>query len=316
MEIQQVGLDGKRIAAKGRTVPDVGDRVEAFVADAGASDIDAVSGHEFFIVRQIDRRDGIFRPIAASTAGAGENAERTPQQVACPAHAAFGKQLTDVAARNPLPAQAHLRIIVDLKSHLPAQLAQQLDVSRGFVPEVEVVAFVNLAGMQALLQNFMGKLVRRHQRKIAREGEQQNRVDAGGFQQAQFLRSRSQQFQVVIGTQDAGGVGLEGDSHRLRVSGFRSPHDLIQNMPVSAVYAVEVTDAEQRGTEVAGNIVEFVESSHPKAFYRRDAEQILLARCENETLFLKAKSPRLLSSRAKRGICSSAQDADPSLRSG
>jgi hypothetical protein len=57
-------------------------------------------------------------------------------------------------------------------------------------------------------------------------------------------------------------VGLEGNNHRLRVSGFRSPHDLVQNMAVSAVHAVEVADADERWTEVAGDVVEFVESSH------------------------------------------------------
>src|SRR5208282_2586515 len=172
--------------------------------------------------------------------------------------------------RNPLPAQAHLGIIVDLKSHFPAQIAQHLNVARRLVPEVEVVAFVDFPGMQALLQDFMGKLVRRHQRKIARKREQQDRVDPGGFQQAQFFRKRSQQFQVVTGTQDAGGMGLEGDNHRLRAPSFRAPHDFVHNVAVSAVHTVEVTDADERGTEVAGNIVEFVESSHPKSFYRRD----------------------------------------------
>ncbi len=81
---------------------------------------------------------------------------------------------------------------MDLKSHFQAELAQQFDVSRRFAPEVEVVAFVNFAGVQAPFQNFMGELVRRHQRKIAREGKQHHRVDPGRFEQAQFFRKRSQ----------------------------------------------------------------------------------------------------------------------------
>src|SRR5208282_3229163 len=167
--------------------------------------------------------------------------------------------------RNRLAAQAHLGIIVDLKSHLPSQIAQQLNVSRRFVSEVEVVAFVNFTGMQALFQNFMSKLMRRHQRKIAREGKQQNRVDAGGFEQPQFLRKWGQQLEIVIGTQDASGMRLEGDNHGLSVLSLRPAHDLIENMTVSTMYAVEVADAEQRRTEVAGDVVEFVESQHPKS---------------------------------------------------
>lgn len=44
MEIQQMRLNGKRIAAKSRTVADISHRIETFVADASASDIDAVFG--------------------------------------------------------------------------------------------------------------------------------------------------------------------------------------------------------------------------------------------------------------------------------
>ena len=127
-----------------------------------------------------------------------------------PANSSFGKQLPDVAARNGLAAQAHLGIIVDLKSHFSSQIAEHLNISRRLVSEVEVVALVHFAGMQAPLQNLMGKLMRCHQRKIAREGKQQNRVDAGSFEQAQFFWKRSQQFQILIGTQDTGRVRLEG----------------------------------------------------------------------------------------------------------
>ena len=67
-------------------------------------------------------------------------------------------------------------------------------------------------------------------------------------------------------------MGIKGDSHRLRVPGLRSPHDLVQNMAVSAVHTVEVTDADERRTEVAGDVVEFVEGQHAKALHRRDAE--------------------------------------------
>src|SRR4029077_10065318 len=72
MKIQQVGLDGKRIAAKSWTVSDVSDRVEAFVfvasADAGAGHIDAVFGDKFFVARQVDGGYGVLRPVAASSA--------------------------------------------------------------------------------------------------------------------------------------------------------------------------------------------------------------------------------------------------------
>src|SRR5208282_706227 len=106
MKIQQVRLNGKRIGAKGGPVADVRDRVKAFVAHAGAGYVDAVFRHEFFVARQVDGGDGVLRSIAASASGGGKNAERTRQQMPRPAHAAFRKQLTDVAARNRLAAPA------------------------------------------------------------------------------------------------------------------------------------------------------------------------------------------------------------------
>src|ERR1035441_9094561 len=95
-----------------------------------------------------------------------------------------------MATRNPLPARAHLPIVMNLKSHFAAKIPQQVNISCRLVPEVEVVAFMNFAGMQPLLQNSMSKLVRRHEREIAREGKEQDRIDTGGFQQTQFFRKR------------------------------------------------------------------------------------------------------------------------------
>src|ERR1700675_3761866 len=52
--------------------------------------------------------------------------------------------------------------------------------------------------------------------------------------------------------QDAGGMGLEADNHRVRVLGLRSPHDLVDNVAVSAMRTVEVTDGEDGGHEAGG----------------------------------------------------------------
>ena len=72
--------------------------------------------------------------------------------------------------------------------------------------------------------------------------------------------------------QDSGGVGLEADHHRVRILGLGPPRDLVYNAAVSAVRAVEITDAEERWTEVAGKVVELVEKLHQESAYRRDAE--------------------------------------------
>jgi hypothetical protein len=43
--------------------------------------------------------------------------------------------------------------------------------------------------------------------------------------------------------QDAGGVGLEADHHRVRVLDLRPPHDFVDDVTVSAMHTVEITDA-------------------------------------------------------------------------
>jgi hypothetical protein len=68
------------------------------------------------------------------------------------------------------------------------------------------------------------------------------------------------------------GMRLKRDHHRLSILRFCPPHDLVDHGAMSAVHAVEVPDTDQRRTEVAGNIVEFLKSQHSKSFYRRDAE--------------------------------------------
>src|SRR5258708_34782386 len=105
------------------------------------------------------------------------------------AHPSIRKQLTDMAARNRFSAQAHLGIVVHLKSHLSTKIAQHVNVSRRFVSEVEVVAFVNFAGVQALLQNLMRELVRGDRVKISHEGNEQTAVNNDGLEQEQVVRN-------------------------------------------------------------------------------------------------------------------------------
>src|SRR5271166_705086 len=83
VKIQQVGFYGKRIGPKGWPLSHVRDRIEALdfmaAADPRPCDVYAILRNQFFIVRQIDSGDRIFRPISAAPAGSGEKTERTPQ---------------------------------------------------------------------------------------------------------------------------------------------------------------------------------------------------------------------------------------------
>jgi hypothetical protein len=114
-------------------------------------------------------------------------------------HASVGNQSADLAARDGFPAQLHLGIHLHLKSHLPPELGQHIHVAGRLVSKPEIESFMHFARMQLLFQDSFGKLPRRHQREIAPEGKQQDRIYSGSLEPAEFLGSRSQQLQSSLG---------------------------------------------------------------------------------------------------------------------
>src|SRR5947209_18588567 len=115
--------------------------------------------------------------------------------MACAAHASVGHEPANLAARHGLAPQLHFGIDLYLKTHLAPKLGQHLHITGSLVPESEVVSLVHLAGMKLLLEDALCKLPRRHQRKIAPEGQEQDGIDPGVGKQTKLLRSRSEQFQ-------------------------------------------------------------------------------------------------------------------------
>ena len=110
--------------------------------------------------------------------------------MACFAYLSLVEQLANLRARNRFSSQSQLGINLYLETHLAAEFREHIDVARGLIAEMKVEAFVYLARLQTCFQDVMGKRLRRHERKIARERKQQNSIQASGFQQAQFLGSR------------------------------------------------------------------------------------------------------------------------------
>ncbi len=108
----------------------------------------------------------------------------------------------------------------------------------------------------------MGKRLRRHERKIARERKQQNSIQASGLQQAQFLRSRREQLQSGVGPQDSHRMRLESQRQRLEALLPRPRHNLGEHSRVRAMHAVKVSDAQYRRPESGGHFFEFMENLH------------------------------------------------------
>src|ERR1700686_514698 len=189
-----MGFNGKQFGTKGRTVAHIRDRLELLGADTRAGDVNAVFGHKFFVARQVDGGHRVLRSVAAAAAGCAENAERARQEMPRPTHVAGCEQLANLAAGNRFAAQSHLRVRLDLKTHLAPEFAEQVYVAGGFVAEAEVKSFVHFARVQLLLENALGKLSRGHERDIPSEGKQEDSVDSRSFEQVEFFGRGRQQL--------------------------------------------------------------------------------------------------------------------------
>lgn len=137
--------------------------------------------------------------------------------------------------------------------------------------EVEVIAFMDFAGMEVFLENVMGELVRRHQREIASKGEKQDSIDCRGLQKPKLFWKRRQQLEDVIGAQDPCGVRFERDGHGPGTSGAGSADDVSDDSLVRTVNAIEIADCDDGRTEVVRDVGEFVEDLHELGSYCRDA---------------------------------------------
>jgi len=62
MKVQQVGLDGKRICAKGRPIAHVGHRIKTLCTYTRACDIDAILRHKFFVAPRLIVGTVYFEP--------------------------------------------------------------------------------------------------------------------------------------------------------------------------------------------------------------------------------------------------------------
>src|SRR5216684_3209438 len=138
MEIQQMGFDGKRVLSECGTIPNVRDRIKAFLANPRTSDVHTVLGRQLFVAVEVDGRDRVFGAVTASTARSGANTERARQQKSCAVDVPLADQLTNACAGDGLASHNHLGIRNHLEPKLVAQLRKQSDIPGGLVPEAKV----------------------------------------------------------------------------------------------------------------------------------------------------------------------------------
>src|ERR1700733_7954670 len=100
-----MSFDGKRVSPEGRPIPDVGYRIEAFLAHAGTGDVNAIPRDQLFIPAQVDGRDRIFGAITAAAAAGRQDTKWPSQQMAGAACSSLGQKFADLRARNGLASQ-------------------------------------------------------------------------------------------------------------------------------------------------------------------------------------------------------------------
>src|SRR3954452_21686831 len=262
MKVQEVGFNGKGVGAEGGAVTDVGNGIEALGTDAGTGNVHAVLGNELLVAAQINGGNGVLRSVATAASWRGKNAERSVQQVAGAADTSCSDEFADVAAGHRFAAQLHLRIDLHFESHFTSELFKHFDIAGGLVSEMKVVTFVHFARMQLLLQDVVRELMGRHQREIAGEGKQQNRVESGRFEQAKFFGKWREQLQASVGPENADRMRFEGHCHGFGSLLRSAGEDVLQHGAMRAMDSIEVADAQERGSEVAGNLVQVVEDLH------------------------------------------------------
>ena len=74
------------------------------------------------------------------------------------------------------------------------------------------------------------------------EGDDGDVLDAGGGEELEFARQRSDEGLRVFGSQDAAGVGIEGDGEGLSAEEARAVDDFRDDRLMAEVDAVEVAD--------------------------------------------------------------------------
>src|SRR5262249_34089880 len=132
------------------------------IPDCCASDVNAVCRNQFVVGREIDGRNRVFAPVAATLCRCADDAEAAAKQDAGSTNAALLQQLPNAAARDGIMANLHLAVNLDVESQLASELGEAIDSSLRSVSEVKVGALVDFLCLKAidndLLCEFLGRL--------------------------------------------------------------------------------------------------------------------------------------------------------------
>jgi len=267
-----VGFYCEGVDTEGGAVADVGDGVEDLglrtFADGEGGDVDAVGGEEFWVGCEVDGGDGVGFAVAAAWGWAGIDGEGAPEEGAGVGDVACGDELADAAGGDGGAANNAGSVDGDAEAEFLAE-GFQAGVSSlgaagaglGVVAEAEVFALVDLGDVEGVDEDVGDEIAGRHVAELVGEGEDEGGVEAGVGEEFEAAMERGDEGKRRFGTEDAGGVRVEGDSEGPAAEEARVGQDFGDDRLMAQMHAVEVADGGDygggRGGEVGELAVDF-----------------------------------------------------------
>src|SRR6185312_13090116 len=236
--------------------------LKPLIANPRASYINAMTGSEFGVFRQIDGGHGVTRAVAASRRGSSRNGKWTAKQVSCLADLPRDQESANRAAGNDFAARAHLGIDDDRESKLAAIFGKSVHVALCLMPKVETRAFVDFARVQPTGNDLLGECLWREGREAGIKGENQGGFHSGLREQRKLLRQRRDQPGGALGPQQPRGMRIKGYSQRMRAEFPCALCDTAQHVPMREMHAVEVANTDDVPVPVGWKFVDRPKYAH------------------------------------------------------
>ena len=188
-----------------------------------------------------------------------------------------GDELADAAGGDGGPAKGAGGVGADGEAEFMAELGETVSTGFSLVTEAEVFALVDFDDVGGVTEDVRGELASGEMREGEIEGENEGSVNAGGGEETEFLFERSDESEIGLLAEDAGGVRVKGDGEGGYAERFSASDDLGDDPLMAAVDAVEVPDGGDGGAEAGRELGETAVDLHaipPESFRRGRETQI------------------------------------------
>ncbi len=148
------------------------------------------------------------------------------------------------------------------EAEIVAQTHELLHATFGLVAKAEVIALVYLDCAEAFAQDTVGELRCTEPRKLGSEGKRKHRIDTGLFEQRDALRQRRDELERKRRPEHTRRVRIKDHRHALCAAGFRMLPHAAEDILMPEMNTVEVTNADDCGSEAGRDLVESAINVH------------------------------------------------------